>query len=186
MHYIFTVKGCTMPIAAFAVFGWCMANGGGLGALDLVSQEGTAAAATTPLGWSIMSGINTIFGSLSPMLVNQPDFARYTKKPSDAGIGQGISCFVSSVIIFFLGTAATTSMQAVYGEAYWVRRKLSSGQSRQANNLFNRTSGSFSKQSWTTTSTLALAQASSSRLLLFSLECGPPTSPQTARLSEPI
>ncbi|KAM0269866.1 hypothetical protein ACHAQH_009617 [Verticillium albo-atrum] len=117
IHYIFTVKGITMPIAAFALFGWCMANGRGLNGMDSYSRN--AAVAGTPLGWSIMNGINVIFGSLSPMLVNQPDLSRYCRKPRDAGPIQGVSVFVSSVVVFFLGLAATTSMQGVYGEAYW-------------------------------------------------------------------
>ena len=116
IHYIFTVKGAIMPVAAFAVFGWCMANGGGLGSMSLASAGQFSA---TPLGWRIMAGINTIFGSLSPMLVNQPDLARYCKKPRDAGPIQGVSVFVASVIVFFLGMASTTSIQAVWGEAYW-------------------------------------------------------------------
>lgn len=121
IHYIFTIKGCTMPIAAFALFGWCMANGGGLNAMDLASNDSDAqlSSSVTPLGWSIMAGINTIFGSLSPMLVNQPDLSRYCKKPSDAGISQGISVFASSIIVFFLGMASTTSIQARWGVAHW-------------------------------------------------------------------
>lgn len=119
IHYIFTIKGFTMPIAAFALFGWCMANGGGLGAMDLASSGAELSSSVTPLGWSIMSGINTIFGSLSPMLVNQPDLARYCKKPRDAGIGQGISVFVASIVVFFLGMASTTSIQARWGVAHW-------------------------------------------------------------------
>ncbi|KAM0327153.1 hypothetical protein ACHAQA_006284 [Verticillium albo-atrum] len=118
IHYIFTVKGFTMPIAAFALFGWCMANGRGLSGMDDYSRDASTVAGT-PLGWSIMNGINVIFGGLSPMLVNQPDLARYCRKPRDAGPIQGVSVFVSSVIVFFLGLAATTSMQGVYGEAYW-------------------------------------------------------------------
>ncbi|KAG9200117.1 hypothetical protein G6514_007594 [Epicoccum nigrum] len=119
IHYVFTVKGFVMPVAAFVVFGWCMANGGGLRSMDLASKEGQFSASVTPLGWSIMAGINTIFGSLSPMLVNQPDLSRYCKKPRDAGAIQGISVFVASIIVFFLGMASTTSIQAVWGEAYW-------------------------------------------------------------------
>jgi NCS1 family nucleobase:cation symporter-1 len=118
IHYVFTVKGVTMPIAAFALFGWCMANGGGLNAMNLAAPV-VGEYSTTPLGWSIMSGINTIFGSLSPMLVNQPDLARYCKKPRDAGAIQGVSVFVSSVIFFFLGLASTTSIQARWGTAHW-------------------------------------------------------------------
>jgi NCS1 family nucleobase:cation symporter-1 len=119
IHYIFTVKGLVMPIAAFAVFGWCMKNGGGLGSISLAEEKGQFSTSVTPLGWSIMAGINTIFGSLSPMLVNQPDLARYCKKPRDAGPIQGASVFVASVVVFFLGMASTTSIQAVWGVAYW-------------------------------------------------------------------
>ena len=119
IHYIFTVKGFTMPIAAFGIFGWCIANGTGLSAMDMASKVGEQSAAITPLGWSVMSGINVIMGGLSPMLVNQPDLARYCTKPRDAGPLQGVSVFVTSVIVFFLGLASTTSMQGVYGESYW-------------------------------------------------------------------
>lgn len=117
IHYIFSIKGITMPIAAFAIFGWCMANGGGLEAMSIAHDA--AATVGTPLGWSIMSGINVIMGSLSPMLVNQPDLARYCEKPRDAGPLQGASVFVSSIVVFFLGLASTTSIQGVWGEAYW-------------------------------------------------------------------
>lgn len=119
IHYVFTIKGFTMPIAAFALFGWCMANGGGLNAMDLASNGAELSSSVTYLGWSIMAGINTIFGSLSPMLVNQPDLSRYCKKPRDAGVSQGISVFVSSIIVFFLGMASTTSIQARWGVAHW-------------------------------------------------------------------
>ncbi len=119
IHYLFTFKGITMPIATFALFGWCMAAGGGVSGLDAASKAGNAAASTTPLGWSIMSGINVMMGSLSPMLVNQPDLARYCENPRDAGILQGVTVFLTGILVFFLGLASTTSIQAVWGEAYW-------------------------------------------------------------------
>lgn len=53
------------------------------------------------------------------MLVNQPDLARYCKDPRNAGILQGLSLFLSSVIVFFLGLASTASVQAIWGTAYW-------------------------------------------------------------------
>lgn len=118
IHYIFTVKGFTMPIAAFALFGWCLANGSGLSALSYASKAAEDQA-KVPLFWSVMSGINVIMGGLSPMLVNQPDLARYCLKPRDAGLLQGVSVFVSTVIVFFLGIAATTSIQGIWGTAYW-------------------------------------------------------------------
>lgn len=92
----------------------CMANGSGLTSTGIVPKK-----VSTPLGWQIMAGINAIFGSLSPMLVNQPDLARYCKKPRDAGTLQGVSVFVGGVIVFFLGMASTSSIQGVWGTAYW-------------------------------------------------------------------
>jgi NCS1 family nucleobase:cation symporter-1 len=65
-----------------------------------------------------MDGINVIMGSLSPMLVNQPDLARYCRKPRDAGWLQGAAVFVSKVVVFFLGLASTASIQGKWGTAY--------------------------------------------------------------------
>lgn len=87
--------------------------------MDIASKAGELSSSVTPLGWSIMSGINTIFGGLSPMLVNQPDLARYCKKPRDAGFLQGLCVFFPTVLVFFLGLASTTSIQIKWGTAYW-------------------------------------------------------------------
>lgn len=108
-----------MPFATFGLFGWCMAHGTGLSTIDAQSAAGAKARAATTTGWAVMSGINVVMGTLSPMLVNQPDLARYCKKPRDAGWLQGISVFVSKVLIFSLGLMATSSMQGAYGKAYW-------------------------------------------------------------------
>lgn len=119
IHYLFTVKGFIMPAAAFGLFGWCMVYGSGVSNLDQSSEAAAEAASTTPLGWAIMSGINVVMGTLSPMLVNQPDLARYTKTPRDAGWPQGVCAFVAQIVVFYIGLASTTSIQGVWGTAYW-------------------------------------------------------------------
>ncbi|KUI65488.1 Allantoin permease [Cytospora mali] len=119
IHYLFTIKGILMPAAAFGLFGWCMQYGAGISSIDKSSAAVTAAASKTQLGWSIMAGINVVMGGLSPMVINQPDLARYTKVPRDAGWPQGICSFFSQIIVFFIGLAATTSIQGVWGTAYW-------------------------------------------------------------------
>ncbi|KAL4894073.1 permease for cytosine/purines, uracil, thiamine, allantoin-domain-containing protein [Aspergillus ambiguus] len=117
IHWLFSAKGVVMPFITFGLFGWCMAQGAGISSIDLASK-GTASS-TPSLGWAIMDGINVIMGSLSPMLVNQPDLARYCKKPRDAGWVQGAAVFVSKVVVFFLGLASTASIQGAWGTAYW-------------------------------------------------------------------
>ncbi|ROV99099.1 hypothetical protein VMCG_06603 [Cytospora schulzeri] len=119
IHYIFTIKGIIMPAAAFGLFGWCMQYGAGMSNIDQSSAAAAEAASTTPLGWAIMSGINVVMGTLSPMLINQPDLARYTKAPRDAGWPQGVCAFVAQIVVFFIGLASTTSIQGVWGTAYW-------------------------------------------------------------------
>ncbi|KAF2243068.1 NCS1 nucleoside transporter [Trematosphaeria pertusa] len=119
IHYLFTVKGLIMPFTTFGLFGWCMAHGTGLATIDAQNAAGAKVAATTATGWAIMNGINVVMGTLSPMLVNQPDLARYCKKPRDAGWLQGFAVFFSKVLIFFLGLATTSSIQGAYGKAYW-------------------------------------------------------------------
>ncbi|KAF1998712.1 NCS1 nucleoside transporter [Amniculicola lignicola CBS 123094] len=119
IHYLFSIKGIIMPFATFGFFGWCMANGTGLSTIDAQSAAGAKVAAVTTTGWAIMNGINVIMGTLSPMLVNQPDLARYCMKSRDAGWLQGAAVFCAKVLIFFLGLAGTSSMQGAYGKAYW-------------------------------------------------------------------
>lgn len=117
IRHLFSVKGVIMPIAALGLFGWCMANGGGIGAISVAN----GAVPNVPAFWAIMNGINVVMGTLSPLLVNQPDLARYCLKQNDAGWPQGLAVFVSKNIVFFIGLAATTSMQNAWGKAYWVR-----------------------------------------------------------------
>ncbi|KAH8909658.1 NCS1 nucleoside transporter [Coniochaeta sp. PMI_546] len=117
IHYLFTIKGFIMPVATFGLFGWCMANGTGIASIDLASAA--ASKVNQPLGWSIMTGINVIMGTLSPMLINQPDLARYCKKTRDAGWVQGAAVFLSKILVYFLGLAATASIQGAWGKAYW-------------------------------------------------------------------
>lgn len=121
IQILFTVKGLIMPAAAFGLFGWCMAYGAGISNLDGSDISSTVddTTTTTPLGWSVMSGINVVMGLLSPMLINQPDLARYTKDTRAAGWPQGLCCFIAQIIVFFLGLASTTSMQGEWGVAYW-------------------------------------------------------------------
>ncbi|KAK8855835.1 hypothetical protein PGQ11_011747 [Apiospora arundinis] len=119
IRHLFTIKGIIMPIATFGFFGWAMANGAGLGSLDTANRAGEKAAATTTLGWAVMNGINVIMGTLSPMLVNQPDLARYCQKPWHAGALQGIVAFTAKVLVLFLGLASTAVLTPTLGKAYW-------------------------------------------------------------------
>lgn len=117
IQWFFTLKGFVMPVVAFGLFGWCMAEGRGINTLD--NNVVPTKAEGVPLGWAIMGGINTIMGSLASLAVTQPDLSRYCRKVSYAGWPQGIAVFVSKTLVFFLGLASTASIQGVWGKAYW-------------------------------------------------------------------
>ncbi|KAK2746747.1 hypothetical protein FQN55_005474 [Onygenales sp. PD_40] len=116
IRFIFAAQAIVVPIACFGVFGWCVQYGGGLGVDSLRSDVQVKGSA---LGWAMLNGINSVMGTLSPLLVNQPDFTRYVKTPRDAGWPQVVSIFASKTTIFFLGCGATSSAMGIFGEAYW-------------------------------------------------------------------
>ncbi|KAF9477400.1 hypothetical protein BDN70DRAFT_779113, partial [Pholiota conissans] len=67
------------------------------------------------LGWAIMSGINSIFGTTATMITNQSDVSRYARTPTDAGWVQGFTMITTKIIVAFLSIVATASLQSRYG-----------------------------------------------------------------------
>ncbi|KAK7953681.1 uracil permease [Apiospora saccharicola] len=96
----------------FSVTGWNVAAS--LMAVGLTWQQAFIWVAEFPF-----NGINVIMGTLSPMLVNQPDLARYCQKPWHAGALQGIVAFTAKVLVLFLGLASTAVLTPTLGKAYW-------------------------------------------------------------------
>ncbi|KAF2400568.1 allantoin transporter [Trichodelitschia bisporula] len=115
IRHLFTTASVIVPIACFGTFGWCISYGGGLSLETLGSKPLTGGA----LGWAMLNGVNSVMGTLSPLLVNQPDFTRYTRSPRDAGWPQVASIFISKTVIFFLGCGATAAVTPKFGESYW-------------------------------------------------------------------
>ncbi len=68
---VFSVKGAVMPIAAFGLFGWCMANGAGISAIS----NPLAVESSVPFGWAFLSGINSVIGISAALIVSQPDMS---------------------------------------------------------------------------------------------------------------
>ncbi|KAF2761468.1 NCS1 nucleoside transporter [Pseudovirgaria hyperparasitica] len=116
IRHLFTVSSCVVPVACIGLFAWCVNYGGGLHANELGVTTQVSGGA---LGWAFMTGINSVMGTLSPLLVNQPDFTRYCKKPKDASWPQAASIFFSKTLMLFLGCGATAATQAKFGTAFW-------------------------------------------------------------------
>ncbi|KAF7323953.1 hypothetical protein MKEN_00616800 [Mycena kentingensis (nom. inval.)] len=118
IHWLWPLKGILIPPAVLGLFIWAVTQTGsdwGKFNSNLVVEPARGAA----FGWAVVSGINSVMGTLSPMILNQPGIARYARKPSDAGWPQGCSMLVVKTLIFFLAISTACALKVLYGVAYW-------------------------------------------------------------------
>ncbi|KAF6012099.1 hypothetical protein HII13_001902 [Brettanomyces bruxellensis] len=75
--------------------------------------------ATVSKGNLWLSVLNSIMGTVSPMIINQPDISRYAKRPKDTVIPQAIGYLPSKIMVFMFGIVSVCSLYRAYGAAYW-------------------------------------------------------------------
>lgn len=67
----------------------------------------------------MIQAINSVMAALCPILINQPDIARYATRPSQATWSQGTGILISKVLVMFVSCATTSASVNVLGKAYW-------------------------------------------------------------------
>ncbi|KAL1602588.1 hypothetical protein SLS60_006004 [Paraconiothyrium brasiliense] len=118
LRHLFVVKAVYTTIALFGVLGWAIsANGGTLGEFKYTTKQ--ARLSGSALVWPMIQAINSVMGALAPVLINQPDIARYGHSYKDVTWSQGMGILISKVLVMFLGTATTSAATNVLGESYW-------------------------------------------------------------------
>lgn len=70
-------------------------------------------------GWNIAFGIISTIGSIAAGILNQNDYARFARKPTDAIWGQVISFPFYGIICSIIGILVTAATQNRYGAAQW-------------------------------------------------------------------
>ena len=80
IRHLFTVKAYVVPTCGIAYFIWAIVRAGGVG--PIVRQPGKAEG--TDLAWGMVSGIMSSIANFATLIVNDPDFARFARKPRDA------------------------------------------------------------------------------------------------------
>ena len=115
IRHLFTVKAYFVPTAGVAYFIWTIVKAKGIG--PIVHQPGTAQG--SDLAWGMVSGIMSSIANFATLIVNDPDFARFARKPSDAIWSQFVTIPVGFALTSFIGIIVSSSSTILYGEPIW-------------------------------------------------------------------
>ncbi|KAK7990958.1 hypothetical protein PG990_015238 [Apiospora arundinis] len=117
LRHLFVVKAVYTTVALFGVLGWAIhANGGSIGSFSYDKQVKLSGAA---LVWPMIQAINSVMGALCPILINQPDVARYATSFSQATWSQSTGILTSKLIVMFVSCATTSATTGILGKSYW-------------------------------------------------------------------
>jgi NCS1 family nucleobase:cation symporter-1 len=115
IRHLFTVKAYFVPTAGIAFFIWAVVRAKGLG--PIVKQQGNAHG--SELGWLMVRGIMSAIANFATLIVNDPDFARFAKKPSNAFLPQLLTIPIGFAITSFIGIIVGSSSNVIFGEPIW-------------------------------------------------------------------
>ena len=115
IRHLFTVKSYVVPVAGVAFLIWAVVRAGGIG--PIVRQGSTATG--SKLAWEFVKGVMSSIANFATLIVNDPDFSRFARKPKDALWSQFFTIPISFAVTSFIGIIVSSSSQVVYNEAIW-------------------------------------------------------------------
>lgn len=115
LRHLFTVKSVIVPLAGVLFFAWAVAKANGLG--PIVSQKGTLTGSDR--AWAWVQGIMSCLANFATLIVNNPDFTRFSATPKSPVIPQLLTIPLGFSITSFIGVIVGSSSKAIYGEAIW-------------------------------------------------------------------
>jgi NCS1 family nucleobase:cation symporter-1 len=115
LRHLFTVKAYVAPAAGIALFIWSIVRARGLGPI----VDRPAAVEGSALAWGIIKGIMSAIANFATLIVNDPDFSRFARRPKDALWSQLITIPVSFAVTSFIGIVVSSSAAVIYGEPVW-------------------------------------------------------------------
>ncbi|MCJ1272324.1 hypothetical protein MMC21_000110 [Puttea exsequens] len=115
IRHLFTVKSFFVPPAGIAFFIWSIVKAHGIG--PIVHQPSTKSGGA--LGWAMVQGIMSSIANFATLIVNDPDFARFARKPRDALWSQFITIPVGFAVTSFIGIIVSSSSAVIYGDPIW-------------------------------------------------------------------
>jgi len=115
IRHLFTVKAYIVPTAGLAFFIWAIVRAKGIG--PIVHQPASISGGT--LGWAIVKGIMSSIANFATLIVNDPDFSRFARKPRDAFWSQLLTIPIGFAVTSFIGIIVSSSSTVIFGESIW-------------------------------------------------------------------
>ncbi|KAK9365539.1 permease for cytosine/purines, uracil, thiamine, allantoin-domain-containing protein [Lipomyces kononenkoae] len=115
VKWLFLLKSIATPIACLGIMGW-MVHSVGLGQDSLFNQPNTKQGSA--LGWTFMASLYSNIGSGVTLMVNAPDYSRYsTTKYSHFTTALAVP--FTATIITFIGVVAASGSKVMFGQILW-------------------------------------------------------------------
>lgn len=111
IRHLFTAKAFVVPTAGIALFIWAIVRAKGIG--PILKQPGTAKGSA--LGWLMVRGVMSAVANFSTLIINDPDFARFARKPSDAFLPQLLTIPLGFAMTSIIGIIVSSSSTVIFG-----------------------------------------------------------------------
>ncbi|PYI06873.1 uridine permease Fui1 [Aspergillus sclerotiicarbonarius CBS 121057] len=111
IRHLFTVKAIYSPIAAIAFFAWAISRANGIG--PIVHQPATVHGSA--LAWAVIKSIMSCLGNFATLIVNDPDFSRFSRTPKEALWSQLLTIPTGFGITSFIGIIVSSSSAVIFG-----------------------------------------------------------------------
>ncbi|EPS43020.1 hypothetical protein H072_2984 [Dactylellina haptotyla CBS 200.50] len=115
IRHLFTVKSYVVPVAGIAFLIWSLVRAGGIGGIVHKPAKATG----SDLAWGVIQGIMSSIANFATLIVNDPDFSRFAKKPKDALWSQLITIPTGFALTSLIGILTTSACTVIYGKEIW-------------------------------------------------------------------
>jgi NCS1 family nucleobase:cation symporter-1 len=115
IRHLFTIKAYIVPTAGIALFAWAIRRAHGMG--PIIHQPATAQGAE--FAWGIVGAIMSSIANFATVIVNNPDFTRFARTPSDALWPQLLTIPVGFAVTSFIGIVVSSSSNVIFGTTIW-------------------------------------------------------------------
>ncbi|ROW04519.1 hypothetical protein VMCG_05009 [Cytospora schulzeri] len=111
IRHLFTVKAYFVPCAGIAFLIWAVVRAGGIG--PIIHKPASISGGA--LGWQFVKGVMSAIANFATLIVNDPDFSRFSTKPQDALWSQLITIPIGFAVTSFIGIIVSSSSAVIYG-----------------------------------------------------------------------